>query len=125
MALADNTASQSQSVTAAFPTEQEWLQGLRGRRLRKLLPIGLGMLMVLLMIACAIIAPLISPYSPSAQDSAYVLSGPGTGGHFLGTDEFGRDLLSRIIYGTRVSLEVGVGAVLERTCSLAIGRCDR
>ena len=112
MALADNTASKSQSVATTFPTEQEWLQGLRGRKLRKFIPIALGLFMVLLMIVCAIIAPVISPFSPSATDSVYALSKPGPGGHILGTDEFGRDLLSRIIYGARVSLEVGVGAVI-------------
>lgn len=112
MALADNTASKSEAVAAAFPTEQEWLQGLRGRKLRKYIPIGIGMLLVILMITCAIVAPLISPFNPSAQHSDYVLSSPGSGGHLLGTDDFGRDLLSRIIYGARVSLEVGLGSVV-------------
>jgi ABC-type dipeptide/oligopeptide/nickel transport system permease subunit len=111
MALADNTASRNQPLVAD-PTEQEWLQGLRGRRFRKLIPIGIGLLMVVMMILCAILAPVISPLSPSAQFSDFVLSGPWSGKHWLGTDEFGRDLLSRIIWGTRVSLQVGVGAVI-------------
>jgi ABC-type dipeptide/oligopeptide/nickel transport system permease subunit len=68
--------------------------------------------MVVVMILCAILAPMISPLSPSAQFSDFVLSGPMSGKHWLGTDEFGRDLLSRIIWGTRVSLQVGVGAVI-------------
>lgn len=70
------------------------------------------MVMVVVMILCAILAPVISPLSPSAQSSDFVLSGPLSGKHFLGTDEYGRDLLSRIIWGTRVSLQVGVGAVI-------------
>lgn len=111
MALADNTASQHRPLVAE-PTEQEWLQGLRGRRFRKLIPIGIGMVMVVVMILCAILAPVISPLSPSAQFSDFVLSGPLSGKHLLGTDEYGRDLLSRIIWGTRVSLQVGVGAVV-------------
>ena len=49
MALADNTASRSQPITAAFPTEKQWLQGLRGRRMRKYIPIFIGLLLVLLM----------------------------------------------------------------------------
>ena len=69
------------------------------------------MLLVVLMIVGAVLAPLISPFSPSAQFSDYVLEGPG-GRHLLGTDEFGRDVLSRIIWGTRVSLQVGLGAVV-------------
>ena len=81
--------------------------------MRKYIPIALGMLMVLLMVLCAIIAPLISPFSPSAQFSDYVLKGPGAGGrHFLGTDEFGRDVLSRIIWGTQISLQLGLGSVI-------------
>ncbi len=110
MALSD---TQSLAAKSTFPTEEQWLQGLRGRKLRKYIPIAIGLFIVLLMISAAILAPLISPFSPSAQFSDYVLKGPGAGGrHFLGTDEFGRDLLSRIIWGTRVSLEVGLGAVL-------------
>jgi peptide/nickel transport system permease protein len=85
---------------------------LRGRRLRKYIPIAIGMLMVVLMIGSAIVAPLISPFNPSAQFSDYVLAKPGSASHVLGTDEFGRDLLSRIIWGARVSLQVGLGAVL-------------
>lgn len=108
MALADNTTAAREAV----PTEQEWLQGLRGRRMRKYIPIFLGLLMVALMILGAVFAPLISPFSPSEQFSEYALKGPGSGPHVLGTDEFGRDLLSRVIWGTRVSLQVGLGAVL-------------
>lgn len=112
MALADNSASRSQTVAPVFPTEEQWLRGLRGRRLRKYIPIAIGMLMVVLMIGSAIVAPLISPFNPSAQFSDYVLAKPGSASHVLGTDEFGRDLLSRIIWGARVSLQVGLGAVL-------------
>ncbi len=112
MALADNPASGGTAARAAIPTEQEWLQGLRGRRMRKFIPIALGLFMVALMILSALFAPLISPFSPSEQFSEYVLKGPGSGPHILGTDEFGRDLLSRVIWGTRVSLQVGLGAVI-------------
>lgn len=113
MALTDKGVPQSPAVTATFPTEEQWLRGLRGRRVRKYIPIALGMFMVLLMVASAIVAPLISPFSPSAQFSDYVLKEPGAGGkHFLGTDEYGRDVLSRIVWGTRISLQVGVGAVI-------------
>jgi peptide/nickel transport system permease protein len=112
MALRDQTADQAVHAPRAFPTEEEWLRGLRGRRMRKYIPIALGLFMVLVMVIFAIFAPLISPFSPSAQFSDYVLKGPGTGQHILGTDDFGRDLLSRIIWGTRISLEVGLGAVI-------------
>jgi peptide/nickel transport system permease protein len=68
--------------------------------------------MVVAMVVVAITAPLIAPLSPSEQSSAYALKGPGAGGYVLGTDEFGRDLLSRIIWGTRVSLQVGLASVV-------------
>jgi peptide/nickel transport system permease protein len=58
-------------------------------------------------------APLLAPLSPSAQFSDAVLKAPGTfDRHALGTDEFGRDLLSRIIWGARVSLQVGLASVI-------------
>jgi peptide/nickel transport system permease protein len=58
-------------------------------------------------------APLLAPLSPSAQYSDAVLKGPGdVDRHMLGTDEFGRDILSRIIWGTRISLQVGLASVI-------------
>jgi peptide/nickel transport system permease protein len=80
-------------------------------------PIGiLGAVIVLLTILIAIAAPLIAPYSPSSQESVRLL-GPSLDNP-LGTDELGRDTLSRIIYGARVSLQVGVISVF---IALAIG----
>lgn len=114
MAITDQSSIRT---TSTFPTEEEWLRGLRGRRLRKFIPIALGIFLVLVMVVSAIIAPWISPFSPSAQFSEYPLKAPGAGGkHFLGTDEYGRDVLSRIIWGTRISLQVGLGAVLVGFC---------
>jgi len=73
-------------------------------------PVGLtGILLVLLFIVLAIAAPLIAPFDPVAQPSKRLL--PPGGQHLLGTDEFGRDVLSRIIYGSRVSFQVGVISV--------------
>jgi len=83
------------------------------RHLRRYVPIGIGLLMALAMLVTAAAAPLIAPLSPSAQFSDAVLKGPGAvERHLLGTDEFGRDLLSRIVWGARVSLEVGLASVL-------------
>ncbi|WP_089717327.1 ABC transporter permease [Candidatus Entotheonella palauensis] len=112
MALADQTASGGATAREAIPTEAEWLQGVRGRRLRKLIPIIVGLLMVALMLLAAVFAPALSPFSPSATFQEYALKGPGSGPHILGTDEYGRDLLSRVIWGSRVSLQVGLGAVV-------------
>lgn len=82
-------------------------------RLRRWGPIGIGILLALAMIVMAVAAPLIAPLSPSAQYADAVLKGPGAADrHMLGTDEFGRDVLSRIVWGARVSLEVGLASVV-------------
>jgi peptide/nickel transport system permease protein len=79
--------------------------------LRKYTPLGLGIGIVGALILLALAAPWISPYDPAAQYTDAVLHGPSHR-FFLGTDMFGRDLLSRLIWGARISLQVGLGAVL-------------
>jgi peptide/nickel transport system permease protein len=84
-----------------------------GRLVRRYAPIGIGIVLAVTMIVIAAAAPLIAPLSPSAQFSDAVLKGPGAvERHALGTDEFGRDILSRIIWGTRISLQVGLASVI-------------
>jgi peptide/nickel transport system permease protein len=65
-----------------------------------------GSLMILLFFTAALLAPALSPYHPLAQDLDRRLQGPSWA-HLLGTDDFGRDLLSRVMYGARISLTVG------------------
>lgn len=69
----------------------------------------LGIILVLGFVVMAIAAPLLSPYDPIAQPGEQLEAPSST--YWLGTDEFGRDILSRIIYGARVSLQVGVISV--------------
>jgi peptide/nickel transport system permease protein len=69
-----------------------------------------GTVIVVVLILTAIFAPFISPYDPYEQNMKAVLDPPSKA-HLLGTDELGRDLLSRIIYGSRISLLVGIVAV--------------
>ena len=64
-----------------------------------------GFIVIALLLAVALAAPLLAPYDPLQQDLAKRLLPPG-GDHLLGTDELGRDLLSRLIYGSRVSLYI-------------------
>ncbi|ONK15936.1 ABC transporter permease [Streptomyces sp. MP131-18] len=59
-----------------------------------------------------LLAPLIAPHDPLAQDLAHTNAAPGEHGYLLGTDQLGRDLLSRLLYGARTPLLVGVLAVL-------------
>ncbi len=78
--------------------------------------IGLGLALVTLMAACALFAPLLAPYDPYEQDLMARLRPPvwaerGSWAHPLGTDNFGRDLLSRLIYGSRLSILVGLAAM--------------
>jgi peptide/nickel transport system permease protein len=74
-------------------------------------PVIAGLALIGLMVLMALLSPWIAPYDPAAQDTRYALAGPSAR-HWLGTDELGRDILSRITWGTRISLEVGVGAVI-------------
>lgn len=69
-----------------------------------------GIIIIILLFGMAIFAPILAPYDPNAQDLYKVLQGPSAQ-HWLGTDNVGRDLLSRIIYGSRVSMTVGFFSV--------------
>jgi peptide/nickel transport system permease protein len=65
-----------------------------------------GLFVILVFFAAALLAPSLSPYHPLAQDLDRRLQGPSQA-HPLGTDDFGRDILSRIMYGARISLTIG------------------
>ena len=65
-----------------------------------------SLIVILLLVLSAVFAPLIAPYDPAIPDYDSLLDGPSAT-HFLGTDAYGRDILSRIIWGGRVSLSVG------------------
>ena len=66
---------------------------------------ALGLLIVFLLVAAAIFAPLIAPYSPIGQDLANRLQ-PPSWQHWMGTDELGRDIYSRVIHGSRITLTI-------------------
>lgn len=70
----------------------------------------LGVIVILAACAVALLAPVLAPDDP-ARSSVFFLQTP-TAAHLFGTDELGRDILSRVIYGTRTSLVIGVGAAL-------------
>ncbi|WP_227380359.1 ABC transporter permease [Haladaptatus halobius] len=71
----------------------------------------IGLAIVLTFLAAAILAPELASYDPMAQEFEMLQPPTFTGDHPLGTDSYGRDLLSRIMYGARISLLVGLGAV--------------
>src|SRR3712207_1237007 len=89
-----------------------WKGGFRRRRqtFRRFLKVrgaALGLGVVLLLVFLAAAAPLLAPHDPNYQDLLSVLQAP-SGVHPFGTDDLGRDVLSRVIYGSRVSLQVGL-----------------
>jgi peptide/nickel transport system permease protein len=70
-----------------------------------------GLIIVLLNVFFAIFAPLIATHEVDEMDFFYIFAKPGESGHILGTDDYGRDIFSRLVYGSRISLVVGVIAV--------------
>jgi peptide/nickel transport system permease protein len=97
-------------VTAAPPHRSEWRRFSRvffGRALYLI-----GFIIVAIIIFTAIFAPLLAPYDPIENDLRGKLQSPSWK-HWLGTDQLGRDILSRIIYGTRISLEIGFAAIFS------------
>ena len=74
-----------------------------------------GIVLVLMALAFALAAPLLAPYDPNQGDLVKAFQPLGTAGHFLGTDELGRDLWSRLIWGARPGLVQGVLPVLVAT----------
>lgn len=84
------------------------------KRLKKNKASMFCLFILILLIAIAILSPWICPYDPNSQELAKALQTPSSE-HLLGTDEYGRDILSRIIYGTRISLTVGIVSQLIAT----------
>jgi len=84
------------------------------RQLRGSVSGKIGLALVLLVIIMALFAPIIAPHSPYTIRNEHRLLGPSSY-YPLGTDEFGRDILSRIIYGARTSILIGFGVVALST----------
>ena len=104
--------SSSRYATEAAPVARsvstsEWRRALR--YLRKDVKVIVGCIVLGLLVLTALLAPVLVPYDPNAQEFDLLL--PPSWQHILGTDEFGRDLLSRLMVGARVSLVVGFAAV--------------
>lgn len=80
-----------------------------------------GGVLTVLIVLVAVAAPLLAPYDPSAQETARRLEGPSDT-HLLGLDDLGRDVLSRILFGARVSLRVGFSVVfIASAIGVALG----
>lgn len=82
---------------------------------------AIGLIIVLLLIFCALFADVLAPYDPNKMGSGGRFL-PPSGDYPLGTDEFGRDMLSRILFGSRITLIVGAVAVgISLTIGMAVG----
>jgi peptide/nickel transport system permease protein len=98
---------------------QMWLAWLRIRRNQLAMA---GLVIVSLLLVIAALAPWIAPHDPFVQNLGNRLKPPGTPGYWLGTDDFGRDILSRIIYGSRITLYIiGLVAVTAPVLGLLVG----
>ena len=102
------TVHTSAAPALAIETQRRRRVGRRWLRNRNLL---LGGAMLGALVLVALLAPLLTPYQPLAQDYTSTLRPPSLQ-HPFGTDSFGRDVLARVIYGTRIDLRVGLTAVL-------------
>src|SRR2546425_9580088 len=110
-----------EAVEAAPPgAVARWLAATREFcRVRTLGAVGAAVIVV--MFAVALLAPVLSSYDPEAVDFGAMLARPSLA-HWLGTDSFGRDVLSRLIFGSRTPLMVGFGAsVLGATLGAILG----
>ncbi|KMO34146.1 ABC transporter permease [Methylobacterium tarhaniae] len=99
------------SAAAASAAPSAWRRATRSPGLM------IGAVTVLAVIVLAILAPWIAPYDPNEQDPVAALMGPSAE-HWFGTDFFGRDVLSRVIWGARISLSVGF---LATTIGVVVG----
>ena len=81
------------------------------KRLVRNFAFSAGLLLTVALVLCALAAPLLAPHDPNMQDTSRRLEAPSKE-HLLGLDDLGRDVLSRIVWGARVSLRVGFSVVL-------------
>lgn len=110
-----DVASADAPLAISSPLGEFWRRFLRQRTA------VIAGAVILLVVLVALAAPLVAPYDPAAPDYENILSGPSAA-HPAGTDAYGRDILSRIIWGARISLSVGfISAVLGGVIGTALG----
>jgi peptide/nickel transport system permease protein len=111
VASASTSASIRQLAGDERRTDSRSFKNRAWRRLKQSLSAKIGLFLVLTMIVLAIGAPVIAPHDPLQHNTQYRLNEPHPYFPF-GTDQFGRDVLSRVIYGSRISIQVGIISVL-------------
>ncbi len=112
--LTDTPSSRKHAQLAA------WYRGWLSFRANPMTMLGFGILLFLVFVAA--LAPLLSPHDPFAQDLAARLQPPGSENYILGSDGLGRDILSRLIYGSRITLYiVTLVAIIAPVAGLFVG----
>src|SRR5215470_6110655 len=123
-------AERARAAAADTPVRDRRWDALRRAARARLAPFGVAVMLTAVIVAVA--APLLAPYDPLAQNLGNILARPGRA-HWLGTDNVGRDVLSRVVWGTRVSLVAGfvsvaiaaaAGGVLGMLAGYAGGQAD-
>ncbi len=122
------TTTRSRSEGKAVTLEQvkptpPWIEFMR--RLARSKGAVAGLVILLVLVIIALLAPLISPFDPIKIDTSHYLYSPGSP-YFFGTDQYGRDVFSRVLYGSRISLvigliSVGIASVIGVTVGLVSG----
>lgn len=119
MEISENVISQNQKVTTSYEPRSPWQMMIK--RFKKNKRAMVGLYITALFIIVAILAPWISPYDPYAYNMKALLQPPSFS-HPFGTDQFGRDVLSRIIHGSRISLMIGmVGVGISIIVGVSLG----
>ena len=104
------TSTGEAMITSTTPASEETPARRAWRRIVRRRSAMVGLAIVVLLILVALLAPVIAPYDPIQQGYAYIRKPPSLR-NWLGTDESGRDILSRVIFGARASLLAGVVSV--------------
>jgi peptide/nickel transport system permease protein len=102
----------SLTALASRPPRSPWQLAID--RLKKAKLALVGLVILLLIVLSAVFAPVLAPYDPNAQD-LFSITAPPSAEHWLGTDDLGRDEFSRLLFGGRISLLVGVLSALVAT----------
>ncbi|MGH3628689.1 MAG: ABC transporter permease [Sciscionella sp.] len=105
-------ASPTQAASGSTAGSQARQRRRMVRRFTRRPPAVLGLIGVVLIVGAAVLAPVIAPYDPAQPHYSDSLLPPLSKGYLLGTDDLGRDIASRVIWGAQVSLQVGVLATL-------------
>ena len=111
-------ATLADALPSAANPQRSALRAHPFRRLLRRRGAALGLAVIVFFVVLAVLAPVLSPYDPLATSWAAIRKAP-TAEHWFGTDEIGRDVLARVVWGARASLLAGVVSVL---ISMSIGR---